>query len=598
MFSKALLLGSITGLVAAQFPPPLTGVKTLKSKFHENVTISYKEPGLCETTPGVKSYAGHVHLPASLLRDIHGVKHEYDTNTFFWFFEARHDPENAPLAIWLNGGPGASSMAGLLQENGPCFINEDSKTVRNNPWSWNNHVNMLYIDEPNQVGFSYDTPTNFTIIVDGERETTSTVTDFSKVDIPELNSTTRVGTLSSNDKLHTVNTTAEAAHALWHFAQAFFWEFPHYKPNDDRISLWAESYGGHYGPGFARFFQQQNEKILNGTLDDKTAHYMHLDTLGIINGVIDATHREEAGIIFPFNNTYGIQAYTQEYYDELMHNFTKPGGCRDQILHCQDVLDDRDGVTIQDERDGGWKAICGIEEDCASPSEKAFRTVDHARFDITHHKQDPFPPPHALGVPVNFTASSEAVATNFGDSADHLKGGFVDAIGYLLDTGVKVHMMYGDRDFACNWIGGEMSSLAVGYQHKAAFARAGYAPLVSSDGVGGLTRQSGNFSFTRVFQAGHMIPAYQPVHAYEVFMRATFNKDIATGERDVTDELATEGPSHTWDHKTKRYPAPAPRCYVLEPGTCTEEQWAKVYAGASVKNYFLVEENEFEETEL
>ena len=43
MLSKALLLGSIAGLVAAQFPPPLTGVKTLKSKFHENVTISYKE---------------------------------------------------------------------------------------------------------------------------------------------------------------------------------------------------------------------------------------------------------------------------------------------------------------------------------------------------------------------------------------------------------------------------------------------------------------------------------------------------------------------------------------------------------------------------
>ncbi len=43
MFSKALLLGSIAGLVTAQFPPPQTGVKTLKSKFHENVTISYKE---------------------------------------------------------------------------------------------------------------------------------------------------------------------------------------------------------------------------------------------------------------------------------------------------------------------------------------------------------------------------------------------------------------------------------------------------------------------------------------------------------------------------------------------------------------------------
>lgn len=286
-----------------------------------------------------------------------------------------------------------------------------------------------------------------------------------------------------------------------------------------------------------------------------------------------------------------------------MHNFTKPGGCRDQILDCQDALDDRDRISAQDKRDGSWRDICGLDKRCSSPSEVAFSTVDHARFDITHHKQDPFPPPHllgylsrgevleALGTPVNFSAGSDAVASNFGDSVDGLKGGFVDAIGYLLDTGVKVHMMYGDRDFACNWIGGEMSSLAVKYKSSKEFAAAGYAPMVSSDGMGGLTRQHGNFSFTRVFQAGHMIPSYQPVHAYEIFMRATFNKDIATGKQQVTDDLSTEGPSHTWDHKTKRYPAPAPVCYVLEPYSCTDEQWAKVFAGAEVKDYFLVEDD-------
>ncbi|KAJ2966384.1 hypothetical protein NQ176_g10176 [Zarea fungicola] len=200
MLRNALVLASVAGLAAAQFPPPVTGVKTITSKFHENVTISYKQgsiiqPGLCETTPGVKSYAGHVHLPASLLQDIHGIKHDFDTNTFFWFFEARHDPDNAPLAIWLNGGPGSSSMIGLLQENGPCFINEDAETVTNNPWSWNNHVNMLYIDEPNQVGFSYDSPTNFTISVNSDKEELHVATDFSKEKTPTLNSTTRVGTL-------------------------------------------------------------------------------------------------------------------------------------------------------------------------------------------------------------------------------------------------------------------------------------------------------------------------------------------------------------------------------------------------------------------
>lgn len=45
MLSKVVLFG-LAGLAAAQFPPPLKGVKVLKSKFHENVTISYKEVSL------------------------------------------------------------------------------------------------------------------------------------------------------------------------------------------------------------------------------------------------------------------------------------------------------------------------------------------------------------------------------------------------------------------------------------------------------------------------------------------------------------------------------------------------------------------------
>lgn len=51
-------LALLGGLAAAQFPPKPEGVKTLQSKHHPGVKLSYKEPGLCETTPGVKSYAG------------------------------------------------------------------------------------------------------------------------------------------------------------------------------------------------------------------------------------------------------------------------------------------------------------------------------------------------------------------------------------------------------------------------------------------------------------------------------------------------------------------------------------------------------------
>lgn len=85
----------------------------------------------------MKSYAGFVHLPPGTLEGV-GQEQFYEINTFFWFFEAKEDPENAPLSIWMNGGPGSSSMPGLFNEHGPCYINNDSNSTRPSEWSWNN----------------------------------------------------------------------------------------------------------------------------------------------------------------------------------------------------------------------------------------------------------------------------------------------------------------------------------------------------------------------------------------------------------------------------------------------------------------------------
>lgn len=194
-------------------------------------------------------------------------------------------------------------MIGLLEENGPCIIGSDSKTTYLNPWSWNNEVNMLYLDQPTQVGFSYDVPTNGTMQLLDFMRGYETVTPQNFTDgVPEANYTSRVGTFSSQKPSATANTTAQAAHALWHFAQTWFFEFPHYQPADDRISLWAESYGGHYGPSFLRFFQEQNEKIANGSSAEQGAQYIHVDTLGIVNGLLDVVVQQEGWIKFPFNN--------------------------------------------------------------------------------------------------------------------------------------------------------------------------------------------------------------------------------------------------------------------------------------------------------
>jgi carboxypeptidase C (cathepsin A) len=94
---------SFSDLFERQLPANATGVKTITSP--NGVQIRYKEPGtegVCETTPGVGSYAGYVDLDSY-------------THMFFWFFEARTDPNTAPLTLWLNGGPGSDSLIGLFQ---------------------------------------------------------------------------------------------------------------------------------------------------------------------------------------------------------------------------------------------------------------------------------------------------------------------------------------------------------------------------------------------------------------------------------------------------------------------------------------------------
>lgn len=62
----------------------------------------------------------------------------------------------------------------------------------------------------------------------------------------------------------------------------------------------------HYGPGFFAFFQQQNEKIANGSIKEEEAHYLHLDTLGIVNGLVDIVVQGESLITYPFNNVSTI----------------------------------------------------------------------------------------------------------------------------------------------------------------------------------------------------------------------------------------------------------------------------------------------------
>lgn len=131
-------------------------------------------------------------------------------------------------------------MMGMLSENGPCGINRDSNSTWLNPWAWNREVNMLFIDQPVQVGFSYDTLHNGTYdslisheIEEGLVDDDVLPQPIKLVDdnfgeggegIPELNATFSVGTFASQNVTLVPNSTEHAAVALWHFAQTWFEE--------------------------------------------------------------------------------------------------------------------------------------------------------------------------------------------------------------------------------------------------------------------------------------------------------------------------------------------------------------------------------------
>lgn len=97
--------------------------------------------GTCEMDANVKSFSGYIDVE--------------DDGHIFWFFEAHNGkPPDAPLTVWINGGPDSSSMIGLFQELGPCSVDSNG-TVINNPYAWNNASNMIFINQPATTGFSY-----------------------------------------------------------------------------------------------------------------------------------------------------------------------------------------------------------------------------------------------------------------------------------------------------------------------------------------------------------------------------------------------------------------------------------------------------------
>jgi serine carboxypeptidase-like clade 2 len=76
------------------------------------------------------------------------VSEQHGRALFYYFVESPYEAASKPLVLWLNGGPGCSSLgAGAFQELGPFRVNPDGKTLSRNRHAWNNggcDVNLMH----------------------------------------------------------------------------------------------------------------------------------------------------------------------------------------------------------------------------------------------------------------------------------------------------------------------------------------------------------------------------------------------------------------------------------------------------------------------
>ncbi|BES89400.1 Carboxypeptidase [Nesidiocoris tenuis] len=154
---------------------------------------------------GVTSYAGFF-----------TVNGTYNSNLYFWFFPSETDERNAPVAIWLQGGPGGSSLFALFKENGPLVITSTLE-VKKRKYYWSKNINLIYFDNPVGTGFSF----------------------------------------TDNDAGYATN-EEDVARNLYAALRQFFIVFPEYQKNEFYIT--GESYAGKYIPALGHKIHAENPR--------------------------------------------------------------------------------------------------------------------------------------------------------------------------------------------------------------------------------------------------------------------------------------------------------------------------------------------------
>ncbi|TNN52323.1 Lysosomal protective protein [Liparis tanakae] len=196
------------------------------------------------------------------------------------------DPPSDPVVLWLNGGPGCSSLDGLLTEHGPFLIQDDGVTLQYNDYSWNKIANMLYLESPAGVGFSY-----------------------------------------SDDKNYVTNDT-EVSMNNYLALKEFFRLFPEFLKNE--LFLTGESYGGVYIPTLAERVMEDAGLNLQGVAVGNGLSSYELNDNALV--YFSYYHGLLGGRLWASLQTFCCEGGTCNFYNNRNPN------CSDDLAEVQDIV--------------------------------------------------------------------------------------------------------------------------------------------------------------------------------------------------------------------------------------------------------------------